>query len=427
MSAIHIKYGDSVLDGVLPDSWQAKELLPIGLPAANDPAEAVREALSTPIGSAPLADVLAGAGNLVVTVSDKTRVTRIDVVLPHILAIANAAGIPDEQITIIMACGTHAGHTDKERAAIVGAEVAARVRLLDHDCNAPDLVSVGTTRSGTPVAINRIAHEADRLIITGCAQFHYFAGFGGGRKGILPGISAEQTIIANHSHTIAHDGGRNPSCTTGRLDGNPLSEDMIEGARLVSADFLVNTVLTSDREIAAVFAGHWEQAHRAACEEVLKHYAVPIDNKADIVITTPGGYPKDINYIQSHKAYDNAYQAVKPGGTIILAAECRDGLGSPILRKWLGVQTTDEHEQGLRDHFQITGHTALAHRLKAQAVRTLMVTEMDNEELALLRVESAADLQDAIDKAAEKIASDSPTVYIMPNGYGTLPEAANKR
>ena len=420
MSKIHLKYGDSTLEASLPDSWQAKELLPVDLPAAEDPAATVCEALSTPIGSPPLAEVLAGAKDLVITVSDKTRVTRIDAVLPHILEVANAAGIPDDKITIIMACGTHAGHTDEERAAIVGTYVASRIRLVDHDCNAPDMMSVGTTPGGTPVTINRLAHEADRLIVTGCAQFHYFAGFGGGRKGVVPGICAEKTIIANHAYTIAENGGRNPDCTTGKLDGNPLSEDMLEATRLVSPDFLVNTVLTSDREIAAVFAGHWEQAHRAACEEVTKHFAVPIDGKADLVVSTPGGYPKDINYIQSHKAYDNAYQAVKPGGTIILTAECRDGLGSPILRKWLGVPTTEEHTQGLRDHFQITGHTALAHRLKAQAVRTIMVTGMGDEEIALLGVERAADLQEAIDKAAEQT-EPAASVYVMPNGYATLP------
>jgi len=421
MSDIHFKYGDSELEASLPDSWRVKKLLPIGLPPADDPAAAVRDALENPIDSPPLTEVLTGAKDLVITVSDKTRVTRIDAVLPHILAIANDAGVPDESITIIMACGTHAGHTGEERAAIVGPDVAARIRLLDHDCNAADLVNVGTTSAGTPIAINRLAHEADRLVVTGCAQFHYFAGFGGGRKGVLPGICAEKTIIANHSHTIAESGGRNPLCTTGKLDGNPLSEDMAEATRLAAPDFLVNTVLTSDREIAAVFAGHWEQAHRAACEEVTKHFAVPIDGKADIVIASPGGYPKDINYIQSHKAYDNAYQAVKPGGTIILTAECRDGLGSPILRKWLGVPTTEEHEQGLRDHFQITGHTALAHRLKAESVRTIMLSDMDDEELGLLRVERAKDLQQAVDMAANKVDSDAPSVYIMPNGYATLP------
>ena len=421
MSSIHLKYGDSELEASLPDSWQVKELLPIGLPPANDPVATIVEALTNPIDSPPLGEVLAGAKDLVITVSDKTRVTRINAVLPHILEVANAAGISDDNITIIMACGTHGGHTDDERTAIVGQDVAARIRLIDHDCNAPDMVSVGTTTRGTPLAINRLAHEADRLIVTGCAQFHYFAGFGGGRKGVLPGISAEKTIITNHAHTIDPSGGRNPLCTTGKLDGNPLSEDMVEAARIVSPDFLVNTVLTSDREIAAVFSGHWEQAHRAACEEVTKHFAVPIEAKADIVISTPGGYPKDINYIQSHKAYDNAYQAVKPGGTIILTAECRDGLGSPILRQWLTVPTIEEHEHGLRDHFQITGHTALAHRLKVQAIRTIMVTDMDDEEVGLLRVERAADLQKAADMAAEKVESDTPSVYVMPNGYATLP------
>ena len=417
-----IGYGDGYIDFELPEGWRLSLLVPKGMPSLDDPAAEVAQAIAHPVSSAPLAEVLDGAGDLVIVVSDKTRITGADVVLPVLLNAANDAGVPDAGITILFACGTHAMHTEEERRAIVGGEVVSRVRMVDHDCRAEDSVSIGTTSAGTPVRVNRLAHEADRLIITGTAQFHYFAGFGGGRKSILPGICAEETIIRNHAFTMSPDGGRNPHCRPSKLDGNELSEDMTEAAGMVSPDFLVNVVLNGRREIAAVFAGDWEKAHRKACEAVTGHFVVKIGEHADVVVASPGGYPKDINYIQSHKAYDNAFYAVKQGGVVILAAECRDGLGNEILERYLAVPTVEEHEQELKDHFQISGHTALAHRLKAQAVHTIMITDMSDAQAALLGVERARDMSEALEKAGTYLTVDRPLVYVMPEGYATLPQ-----
>ncbi len=416
-----IGYGDGQVDFELPDGWRPSLLVPKGMPSLEDPAGEVARAVAHPVSSPPLTEVLDGAGSLVIVVSDKTRITGAGVVLPVLLNAANDAGVPDPGITVLFACGTHAMHTDEERRAIVGEEVTSRVRLVDHDCRAEDMVSVGTTGAGTPVRINRMAHEADRLVITGTAQFHYFAGFGGGRKSVLPGICAEETIVRNHAFTMDPGGGRNPHCRPAKLDGNEVSEDMTEATRMVSPDFLVNVVLNDRREIAAVFAGDWEKAHRKACETVTAHFAVKIGEHADVVIATPGGYPKDINYIQSHKAYDNAFYAVKKGGVVILAAECRDGLGNEILEEYLAVPSIEEHEKRLKDHFQISGHTALAHRLKTQAVHTIMVTKMDDARAALLGVERASDMADALEKAAAHLETDRPLVHILPEGYTTLP------
>jgi nickel-dependent lactate racemase len=417
-----VGYGDERIDFDLPEGWRSSLLVPKGMPSLGDPAAEVARAVTQPVSSAPLAEVLGGAGSLVIVVSDKTRVTGADVVLPVILNAANEAGVPDPGITVLFACGTHSMHTDEERRAIVGEEVASRVRLVDHDCRGDDMVSIGTTTAGTPVRINRIAHEADRLVITGTAQFHYFAGFGGGRKSVLPGICAEETIIRNHAFTMSPDGGRNPHCRPAKLDGNELNEDMMEAARMVSPDFLVNVVLNDRREIAGVFAGDWEKAHLQACEAVTANFMVKIGEHADVVVTAPGGYPKDVNYIQSHKAYDSAFYAVRKGGVIILAAECRDGLGNEILGEYLAVPSIEEHEKRLNGRFQISGHTALAHRLKAQAVHTIMITDMDEGEVSLLGVERASDMADAFEKAAAHLDTDRPLVHIMPEGYTTLPQ-----
>jgi nickel-dependent lactate racemase len=421
---LSVGYGDGSLDFELPEDWRSSILVPTGMPSLDDPAGEVAKAIGNPVSSPPIGEVLEGAGNLVIVVSDKTRVTGADIVLPVLIDAANDAGIPDAGITVLFACGTHAMHTEKERRAIVGESVAARVRLVDHDCRDGDLVSVGTTTAGTQVRINRMAYEADRLLITGTVQFHYFAGFGGGRKSVLPGICAEETIIRNHTFTMSPEGGRNPNCRPGRLDGNELSEDMAEAARLVSPDFLVNVVLNGRREIAGVFAGDWDKAHREACGVVASKFGVRIGEKADLVVASPGGYPKDINYIQSHKAYDNAFHAVKSDGTIILAAECRDGLGNEILAEYLAIPTIEEHEKRLKDHFQISGHTALAHRLKARAVHTIVVTDMKDDEAALLGVERASDVADALEKAKPNVTSGRPLTYVMPEGYGTLPQLA---
>lgn len=195
----------------------------------------------------------------------------------------------------------------------------------------------------------------------------------------------------------------------------------MDAVSLVPPSFLVNIVLNQDRDISGVFAGDWRKAHRQGCETVASKFSVPIQERADIVIVTPGGYPKDINYIQSHKAFDNAFYAVKPGGVVILAAECRDGIGSPIMEKWLKVEGIGKHEERLKDHFEISGHTALAHKIKASEVNTIMITDMSDDEVALLGVERASDMADAIGRANGHLASDANLCYIMPNGYSTLP------
>ena len=416
-----IGYGDSNIDFEIPNGWDTRSLKPKGMPRLEDPAEAVRQAVAEPISSPPLAEVLSGGGDLVIVVSDKTRITGAEIVVPVLLDTANAAGIVDEKITILFARGTHSSHTREEQEQIVGHGVASRVRLVDHDLKADDLVNIGTTPAGTPVMVNRLAQEAEKLIITGTIQLHYFAGFGGGRKSILPGICGEQTIIKNHAFTMSPKGGRNPNCQPGKLEGNELNEDMIEAAALASPEFLVNIVLNQDREIGAVFAGNWREAHRKGCETVASNFTVCINKRADIVIVTPGGYPKDINYIQSHKSFDNAFYAVRPGGVIILAAECREGIGSPIMKKWLAVSPIEEHEKQLRKHFEISGHTALAHKLKAAKVHTIIITDMADEDAALLGVERARDAADALEKAGAYLTPGRNLCYIMPEGYCTLP------
>jgi nickel-dependent lactate racemase len=418
---MRIGYGDGGLDFELPEDWRASVLVPKGMPSLEDPAGEVARAIANPVSSAPLRKVLEGAESLVIVVSDKTRLTGARTVLPVLLDAANDAGVPDAGITVLFACGTHSMHTEKERREIVGDGIAARVKLVDHDCRADDLVSVGTTPAGTRVRVNRLANEADRLVLTGAVQFHYFAGFGGGRKSVLPGICAEDTIIRNHAFTVSPEGGRNPNCRPAKVDGNELSEDMTEAARLVSPDFLVNVVLNGKREIAGVFAGDWEKAFAEACGTVAANFTVTIGEHADLVIASPGGYPKDINYIQSHKAYDNAFYAVKPGGVVILAAECREGLGNTILAEYLAVPSIEEHEKKLEKHFQISGHTALAHKLKARAVNTIVITGMDDEETALLGVERAADMTGALEKARAHLETVRPLVYVIPEGYTTLP------
>lgn len=230
MSSFAVGYGSSYLDISVPDHWRVSELRSSEMPGLDDPASAIRQALNGPISAPPLSNVLKGAGNVVIVVSDGTRVTRADVFLPILLDAANEAGISDGDITVLFSTGTHTQQTDKQRKALAGPLAAGRVRLVDHDPGADDLVDLGATPAGTPVLVSRIAHEADRLIVTGVIQLHYFAGFGGGRKGVLPGISGEESIVANHSFTVSPDGGRNSDCRTAKLDGNPLHEDMMEAA-----------------------------------------------------------------------------------------------------------------------------------------------------------------------------------------------------
>lgn len=318
---VQLAYGESGLDVELPDGTDVvRAPRQPGVP--NEPA-ALRQSLRRPIGSPPLADLVAPGQTVVIVHSDITRPTPNDRIMPVLLQELEQAGIARRDITLLNALGTHRPQTDAELRRMLGNDVVENYRCLQHDSyDDANLVSLGVTSNGHPVRLNRRLMEADVRILSGFVEPHFFAGFSGGPKAILPALAGAESVLSNHGRDmIAH-----PQATWGVTEGNPIWEEMREVALMARPTFLLNVTLNSDREITAVFAGEMLAAHRVACDYVREHAMVAVDAPYDIAITTNSGYPLDQNLYQCVKGMSAASRIVKHGGHIIMAAECRDGL-----------------------------------------------------------------------------------------------------
>lgn len=389
-------------------------------PACVDEAALVHQALEVPIGQPlPLRNRLQPTDRVTIVVSDSFRKTRVDAVLPVLLDELTHAGAGDAAITFLFATGTHRAPTPAEQAAILGQSVYQRFAdsCICHDADdAADLVAVGTTSRGTPVLLNRRVVETDCLIVTGAVVLHYFGGFGGGRKALLPGAAARETIARNHAMNLdPHEDRVNPDVRIGVMDGNPVAEDMLEGALMVPTEMLVNTVLDRRGRIAGVFAGGLVEAHRAACAFASGRYAVPIAEQADLVIAAAGPAK---NYVQTHKALYNAYQAVKPGGRIVLLAPCEEGLGGEQFAQWMRMGSPAAVMAALRCNSEINGQTAFSTMEKTSI--TTMVTDLSVRDAALLGVRTAPDLESALRCVLLELPAN-PTCWIMPAAAYTVP------
>ncbi|HOJ33371.1 MAG TPA: nickel-dependent lactate racemase [Candidatus Hydrogenedentes bacterium] len=380
----------------------------------------VAEALAHPIGmDSPLFATVKPGERVALVVSDSFRRTGIDRVLPLLLADLNRRGIDEESIFFLFATGVHRAPTPEEQAQILGLEVYKRFADRAFSHNAWDengLTEVGTTSRGTTVRVNRRLLECDRIYVTGTVVMHYFAGFGGGRKSIVPGLSGADTISQNHSLNLdpIHDR-LNPNVRIGVLDGNPVAEDMQEGASFVPVDGIINTVLDKTGEIAALIVGDIVAAHRAATNSAADLYGVPLKEKADLVIASAGPVR---NFIQAHKALYNAYQAMKPGGRILFVAPCAEGLGGETFTKWLRLGDRHAVFAALRRQSEINGQTALSTLEKTPSA--LFVTEMSESDVRLLGGRKAPSLEKALDQLRTELPAH-PTICFMPHAEYTVP------
>jgi nickel-dependent lactate racemase len=360
---------------------------------------------------------------VVIVTSDITRYTGSEIYLPLLVHRLNKAGVRDADITIIIALGIHRKQTDAEQKKILG-PLYSRIRVVDHECDDPGkLVMIGVTSNGIEVTINRTVAEADRVILTGTIGFHYFAGFGGGRKSILPGVASRSSCMASHFAVLnpGAGSGKNSFAVTGNLDQNPVHQAMVEACAMVEPDLLFNTVLAPDKRIIACFAGDWRAAHDAGCRFYREHFAYPLTELADLVVVSCGGFPKDINVIQSHKAMEYGCQALKPGGTLILLAECRDGYGNATFFDWFKFTELSAFEERLRSHYEINGQTAYSLLAKAQRFRIILVSALPPEEVRTMGLTPARDLDEAMQLAAAMLPEDY-TAYVIPDGGTVLPK-----
>lgn len=422
MDKIKLRYGKEIIEIKLPHGRLLNILEGKALPAICNSAKAVREALENPIKSTPFLELFNRGEKVVIAVSDKSRKTHAEVFLPIIIEELNKAGVRDRDISIIFGCGAHACHTKDEQKKIVGEEVAARVVLIDHDAKDVSAIQyVGTTSRGTKVYFNKVLMEADKVIVTGSITYHYFAGFGGGRKGLLPGVAGEATIQANHRISMT-ERGSHPLATTGQLNDNPVHEDMTEAASLVNPTFLLNTVSNSEGKLAAILAGHWEKAFLKGCSLIDSRLRVPFKELADLVIASAGGCPKDLNFIQSHKAMDSAAKVLKPGGVIILLARSKEGFSKNEYSQWLPLGSAKRIKQELiKTCFSIPGHTVYATFKKAEKFKIIWITEQDHQEVKKMGIIPSSSYEEAWGIALNYLPKDF-TYYVIPDAYSTLPQ-----
>jgi nickel-dependent lactate racemase len=416
---MELKYGDTAFPLQLPERHlrgviQARPTLP-----AESPETIIDQALDA---NAPFFASLHSGQRVVIVTSDITRYTGSEIYLPQLVARLNRAGIADAAITIIIALGIHRKQTEHEHHKILG-PLFGRIRVLDHDCDDPGrLVQIGVTTNGIPVEINRRVAEAEVVILTGTIGFHYFAGFGGSRKSILPGVASRTSCMASHFAVLnpGEGTGRNPLATTGNLEGNPVHQAMMEACAMVKPAFILNTVLAPDKRLIAAFAGDWQEAFAAGSRIYAEQFSYPLAERSDLVVVSCGGFPKDINLIQAHKSMEYGCQALKDGGVMILLAQCRDGYGNATFFNWFRFRELSAFEAHLRHHYEINGQTAYATLQKAQRFQVILVSDLPPEEVRTMQMTPAASLDGALALAEQRLPHDY-TAYVIPEGGTVLP------
>ena len=387
------------------------------------PEELVKRAMEHPIGSPSLKELAAGKKNVVVICSDHTRPVPSRLIIPNMLREIRE-GNPDADITLLIATGCHRGTHPEELRAKFGDEIFEKETIVVHDCDTPDVTDFGTLPSGGPLVVNSIAAKADLLVAEGFIEPHFFAGFSGGRKSVLPGIAGRKVVLANHNGRFIAD----PNARTGNLVNNPVHRDMIWAAKTAGLRYIVNAVLDADHKTIYCVAGDVEQAHEAGCCFLSEHCGVRPSEEADVVITTNGGYPMDQNVYQAVKGMTAAEMAVKPGGVIIMCSKCEDGHGGPVFydtfrtgRSLSEMMETFVHtpaDETIIDQWQSQIFVRVL-----QKASVIFVSDLKDEQMVRdFRMIPAKTVEEAMKKAAEMLENKEFTVTVIPDGIGVMVE-----
>jgi nickel-dependent lactate racemase len=387
--------------------------------ACPDAKQEVERALKepVPVGMKRLNEICQPENKVAIVVDDSTRKCPSHIMLVPILDELTLAGVKDENITVIFGCGTHRAVKAEEAVSLLGEKIFKRVKTVSHDCKAKDLVNIGTTKHGNKVLVNSIFAEADVRVLLGDVGFHYYAGYGGGRKSVLPAVAGEESIKFNHA-LMLHSCAR-----TGVLEGNPVAEDMSEAAKLAKVDFVVNVVTNSKCEVVKAFAGELETVFREGVKLVDEMFRVTVDRRAEIVVASCGGSPADINLFQAYKAVDAALEVTKRGGVIILVAECPEGHGSQVFYDWM-VRFSDLKavEREIKKNFVLGGHKAYYLMRALQNHQIILVSSLpDYYASSIFKLKTARAVNDALNEAFN-IAGKGARVWAIPQGNFTLPE-----
>jgi len=373
----------------------------------------IESALSSPIGTARLCELVGKGDQVVIIASDITRPSPTSKLLPVLVQELAAGGVNLRDVGVVFALGAHRNHSTEEMRRLVGETIFSQVRCEDHRID--NCVDVGHTTSGTRVEVLKDILEYDIVVCTGNIEPHYMAGYSGGLKAILPGVCSRSTIEQNHQMMTQ------PGSRAGKIDGNPVREDIDDVSNLVEVDFIVNAILDDRRRIVRVVSGDPIAAHRKGAQYSDMIYKVKVPEPADIVVTSPGGYPRDINLYQAQKALENARQAAKPGGIIILLGECREGSGNPLFQEWLSEACSPDEVLGrIAKKFVLGGHKAAAFASVMREHQVYLVSSMPTELVNRMHFKAAPTVEKALDEALHALGKNAQ-ILVLPDGNGTLP------
>ena len=416
-----LPYGRTGMECVLPDN-RNQSILESKLDTFRPgllPEDIVKEALKHPVGTTSLRRLARGRNSIVIIASDHTRPVPSKLLMPLLLKEIRL-GNPDAEITILIATGCHRGTTMDEMINKFGPDIVASERIAIHDCDSSDSISIGTLPSGGQCRINRLAVQADLLVSEGFIEPHFFAGFSGGRKSVMPGVAARETVLFNHcADFIAH-----PNARAGILEGNPIHEDMIWAARQAGLAFILNVVINSKKEVVYAAAGAAAEAHQVGCDFLMKHCGVSAP-LADIVIATNGGYPLDQNIYQAAKGICTAESAVKPGGVIIMLAKSNDGHGgenyyrqfkdnrdlSSLLAGFMERDPNKTEPDQWQTQIQIRA---------LQKASVIYISDADDQTVRDMHMIPAKSVEEALEKADQLIGHSNGSITVLPDAVSVI-------
>ena len=415
-----LAYGTGTLPLDLPDGLEPVVLVANEQPALPDAVQAVRDGLKNPIGAEPLVKQLKDKKpeKIVVVVNDETRPTPYYAFFPPLVEAFEEAGIRDEQVTFVIATGIHDPHSKELNEKTYGKHMTDRFKFVSHIAKDDDsLVHMGRFDSGYEFYVNKLAVEADFLITVGVVMPHYFAGFSGGRKSILPGLAGFRTVEQNHARMVELMDNLPP------IRQNPVSLEMIEAARMVGVNFIINAVTGSNKEVVKIVAGDLVAAWYEAVETSSSMFEIPFEKQVDICVSSACGYPRDVNMYQAQKALDHADRITRDGGTIILVTESPSGYGEDVFERWMREGMTPQQIMDrIRTNFVMGGHKAYGFAKVAANKKFILVSSLSAEDSLPLFATKAESVQAAFDAALAE--NPDATVAVLPQGSLTLPVQA---
>jgi lactate racemase len=421
---IRLDYGSDGLDVDLPDE-RVTVIEPMARPPVPDPRATLLQAIRSPLDRAPIRDIVRAGQKVAISVCDVTRAQPRIEMLQALFAVMPQ--VKPEDVTILIATGTHRGNTDQELERMLGRDILSRYKVINHDSRNPaTLARVGTTSTGVQVHLNRQFLEADVRITTGFVEPHFFAGFSGGPKMVAPGLAGLDTVMTLHdARHIGH-----PSATWGITEGNPIHDDVREIARMVTVHFAIDVTLNRDQKITAAFAGDIFAEHRAACAYAKDTAMRQVPSPFDVVLTTNSGYPLDQNLYQAVKGMSAAAKIIKPGGTIVAAAECRDGL--PNHGSYGAVLASAPSPQALLEMICAPGYAVpdqwqvqVQAQIQTKANVLIKTDGLGPDEIRAAHFTPVEDVSRAVEDALQQAGTGS-TLCVLPQGPQTIPYLASE-